>query len=210
MIICNSYKKKIPEFYEYLLNQLNAVEIFGDVQDGLPWEAIHYHPTKEKINIHTSFIIKLSHELSHMIEMSDHKRLIMIDFGIKKYYPKTNKGQLQSIARESRAKGIQTRLVKIAFGYENMLYHRLASDFIQPFKEPFGRFNNKADVNKWSENITKSAFEEWTEDKIIDKWKHKSQFINDWMNATLSSNVGIDMNSILISYKRNASWFQGL
>lgn len=181
----SAYSKKIPAFYKKLLNHLNKVNIF-DLPEcdnvAKPHNHIHYHPTKDGINIFTSKIIKLSHELSHILEARDNSRLVQIDFGIKKYFPTTQKGQLVAIACEARTRGIQTKLIEIAFGRHHMLYHRLADTLVSP-PGPIGKFKNNKEVVDWSYNITRSAYNYWSEDKILLAWKEKAMFINNWLNS---------------------------
>lgn len=183
----STYTKHIPPFIQTLLNKISKINIFSfDESNGYvnPSEVVHYQPFKTGINIFTSQIIKLSHELSHMCETKDNQRLLKCDYGIGEYFPKTHKGQLQAVAREARTRGIQTRLVEIAFGNSTLLVHRGAHLYIKPFQNRVGRFETSKEVLEWSAGITQTAYCEWSKDKIIHEWNKKSEFINHWLETS--------------------------
>lgn len=179
------YTKTIPPFFQLLLDRLVGVKLYHS-DNACAWEYIGYHPTKDGINIHTSKLIKLSHELAHILEIKDNERLLQLDYGIKKYLPTTPKGQLQAIAREARTKGIQTLLVEIAFNHFNMLYHRHAYLFNRDGGN-IGKFSSNQEILDWSFGITKTAYENWSEDKILYIWNQKAEFINHWLETKHAS-----------------------
>lgn len=196
-----TYTKHVPPFFQELLSRLSKINIFSmtDSLNPAPHEMVHYEPFKTGINIYTSPIIKLSHELSHMLEVKDNNRLLQFDYGIKKYFPSTSKGQLQAIAREARARGIQTRLVEVAFGNSTLLVQRHAYLYIQSghpsqqFKTPVGRFSNGNEVVEWSAAITQTAYREWSKDRIIHAWNKKAEFINHWLETAGATQSEYDM-----------------
>lgn len=180
------YTKHIPSFFRELLGQLNRVNVwaFNETSDSpiVPSTVVHYQPSKSSgINIFTSNVIKLSHELAHMVETRDDSRLIKDDYGIRKYFPSTHKGQLQAIAREARTRGIQTRMVETAFGNSTLLVHRVAYLYVQSSNYSVGKFSSKSEVNEWSARITATAYREWTKERVIDIWKRKSEYLNNWL-----------------------------
>jgi hypothetical protein len=194
-----AYTKQIPPFFQELLSRLNKINIFSinmeHACNPAPHEMVHYQPFKTGINIYTSVIIKLSHELSHMLEVKDNNRLLKFDYGIRKYFPKTNKGQLQAIAREARARGIQTRLVEIAFGNSTLLVHRHCYLYVSPtikFNESIGRFANGNEVVEWSSAVTQTAYREWSKDRIVHEWNKKAEFINHWLETAGATQSGYE------------------
>ncbi len=199
------YTKKIPPFFHSLLERINKINIFTLTDSPLPHEVIHYQPYKTGINIYTSAVIKLSHELSHMLEVKDNTRLVEFDYGIRKYFPTTHKGQLQAIAREARARGIQTKLVELAFGNSTLLVHRFAYYYITPFKKPVGKFTNASEVVDWSAAITQKTYNDWSKDRIIEEWNQKAEFINHWLET--SSPDQLDYWAQMRRYKSNEQWF---
>lgn len=200
----HEYKKIIPPFFQTLLEQINKINIFSHDGVGTPDQYIHYHPTKDGINIYTSEIIKLSHELSHLLEIRDNNRLVQLDYGIRKYFPTTHAGQLQAIAREARTRGIQTRLVELAFGSSQLLYQRFAYVIIKPFDKGIGKFTTSQEVVEWCTNITRTTYNEWSKDRIIEAWKQKSEFINHWLETC---NTSLSCEDKLQSYQANSKWF---
>lgn len=199
MLNNSTYSKVIPPFYLELLQQINRVEVCGSGTVS-PHSFVHFQPSKEAIRFHTGSVIKLSHEISHAVEMSNPERLTQPDFGMRTYYPRTTKGQLQAIARESRAKGIQTRLVQCCYGYKNYLFHRTAGDYMRDFTSC--RFSNAKEVKQWSDAIVVSSHKEWTEDKIREAFKPKAEHLNHWLDT--AGEVEIDTTMITNRYKRDA------
>lgn len=198
MLLQSTYKKAIPLFYQELLNQIDRVEVFGS-DTIAPHSFVHYQPKKTSIEIHTGSVIKLSHELSHFIEISKNERLALPDFGMRRYYPLTMKGQLQSIARESRAKGIQKKIVELAHGHCKWLFLRTAGDYMNELP---AKFPTVSKVKEWSDHVMHSAYKEWTEDKIRAAWKQKAEFINNWL-ATSEFAI-INTEAIVARYMENA------
>lgn len=198
-----AYNKKNPPFFEHLLSKISKINIFSIDGDKLavPWSVVHYHPCKTGINIYTSAIIKLSHELSHLLEMSDNSRLLKLDFGIPKYFPTTRGGQFKAIAREARARGIQTRLVELAFGHSPLLVQRHCYMLIRPCSFPAGRFASEKEVVEWSAHITRSTYEDWSEDKILDTWTQKANYINEWLETSQVTEQ--DLQTQLLRYEAN-------
>ncbi len=177
------YKKAIPKFYQQLLDQISKVQLFSTIKFVPPHEQIHYQPTKDGIKLHMSELIKLSHELAHLIEVKDNRRLVLPDYGMPTYFPKTTKGQLQAIAREARVRGIQTRLIEIAFGRYHLLVHQLSHTYLQPFAANH-KFGTTQAVVDWSTSIMERAYQDWTQDKILHDWSHKAEFINHWLEIS--------------------------
>ena len=201
------YTKVVAPFFKELLERINKINIFSWANKDFPMpnETIHYQPYKTGINIFTSPVIKLSHELSHMLEVKDNNRLLKFDYGIRKYFPTTHEGQLQAVAREARARGIQTKLVEIAFGNTTLLVHRGAWLYIKPFDKRVARFNNGSEVCEWSASITQSAYNDWSKERIVETWKQKAEFINHWLET--SGQDPIDSAAHLNRYKANDEWF---
>lgn len=199
-----AYTKQIPPFFQSLLGQINKINLFSFQEQDFPFpnEVIHYQPYKAGINIYTSVIIKLSHELAHLLEIKDNRRLTQFDFGIKNYFPKTATGQLQAVAREARARGIQTRLVQLGFGNETLLIHRAADLLVRSF--PIARFNSKKELLEWSAAITQATYNDWSKERIVEEWKRKAEFINHWLET--SEPDQLDYEAHLNRYKENAEW----
>ncbi len=200
-------KKNIPPFFRKLLGQINKININShDESLGLkpPYEDVNYQPTKNGILIYTSRVLKLSHELSHMLEIKNNERLVQLDYGIKKYFPMTPKGQLQAIAREARTRGIQTRLVELAFGNSQVLFHRGAYLFARGFS--LGKFKNDQEINDWSAHLTTKSYIDFPKERIIEIWKEKAEFINHWLETPWTS-IPETIEDRLVNYRANEKWF---
>jgi hypothetical protein len=205
------YTKNVPPFFEHLLSKINKIKIFSINENkelSVPSEVVHYQPYKSGIQIYTSLIIKLSHELSHMLEVCDNSRLLQFDYGIHKYFPVTRGGQLKAIAREARARGIQTRLVELAFGNSTLLVHRGAYMYVAPATFPVGRFAKADEVNEWSAHITRTTYESWSKDRILDVWERKANYINEWLET--SQLTPQDTEVQLKNYKTNSDRWDSL
>ena len=177
---CAVYTKQMPEFFQFLLGKITKISIYSIPGTPQPHENTHYQVKKSGIEIYTSHIIKLSHEIAHMVEVKNNEKLIQNDFGIPTYFPKTQKGKLQAIARESRTRGIQTRLVENAFGNCQLLkFKKLPLDIVSAN----GKFKNYLDALDWSTTICNSAYKFWTTEKIIDIWEEKSIIINNFLET---------------------------
>ncbi len=201
-----TYTKHIPPFFQSLLERITKISIFAFDNDfPAPKETIHYRPYKSGIEIYTSPIIKLSHELSHILETRDNRRLLQFDYGMRKYFPTTHKGQLQAIAREARTRGIQTRMVQCAFGNASLLIHRAADLLIKPFDKPVARFHTSREVLDWSAAITQKAYDDWSKERIIEEWNHKAEFLNHWLETSGSDQL--DYEAQMRRYKSNEQWF---
>lgn len=185
------YNKAIPSFFQLLLDRLTKLKLY--YSDNIEaWTYTSYHPTKDGINLCTSKLLKLSHELAHMLEIRDNDRLLQLDYGIKRYVPLTTEGQLMALAREARVRGIQTRLVHIAFNHLRMLYHRSGPVIFFRVGSKFGKFNSLREVEDWSFAITDSAYNKWSEDKILHVWSQKADFINHWLETKHPSQQDYD------------------
>lgn len=176
--------KKIQPFYSYLLSKIERVNLFSIDGNPAPHDNIHYQPSKNGITILTSDTIKISHELAHMIEVRDNGKLLENDYGIKKYYPKTAKGKLCAIARESRTRGIQTRLVELAVGQCRLL------SFARSFPPlvldtPSGRRVEypTSHLDEWSRHLVASAYRSYSKERIIHIWEEKAQVLNNFINT---------------------------
>lgn len=201
-----TYGKLIPPFFQDLLKQISKINIFSfDAAFPVPSKTIHYRPYKSGIAIYTSPIIKLSHELSHMIETRDNRRLLQFDYGMRKYFPTTHKGQLQAVAREARTRGIQTRMVECAFGNATLLIHRAADLLIKPFDKPVAKFNTSKELLDWSAAITQKTYNDWSKERIIEEWNKKAEFINHWLET--SGLNQLDDLEQMRRYKLNEQWF---
>lgn len=178
------YTKTIPPLFQEMLGKLKKVYLHSIDSSIIPPSSMtHYLPTKDGLHIYTSQVIKLSHELAHMVEVSDNNRLIQPDYGMKTYFPSTRTGQLQAVAREARARGIQTRLIEKAYGNCQMLAHRTADALIQPPGQA-GKFKDGQEIIGWSAGITMTAYEYWDINKIMKAWDEKAKILNDWMNSS--------------------------
>jgi hypothetical protein len=201
------YTKPIPSFFQHLLSKLNRLKInkiecdLISTLEPAPWQSVHYRPTKDGIQIITSPIIKLSHEMAHFLEVRDDKKLLLHDYGIRKYFPTTLKGRLQAVAREARTRGIQTRLVQIAFGQCQMLYHGGAGTLAEPYSD--SKFKCYKDMVNWSNSILETAYDNWCEDKIVTIWNKKAEYINTWLE-TLSEYD--PFRETLQRYSANYDW----
>jgi hypothetical protein len=53
----------------------------------------------------------------------------------------------------------------------------MAYSIVSPSGE-IGKFKNDKEVVEWSYEMTRSAYNNWDEDKILSDWKEKAEFIN--------------------------------
>ena len=46
---------------------------------------------------------------------------------------------------------------------------------------PFGAFKNINEVKDWIRHLEERSFQSWNEDRIVHEFKHRMEFIRDWM-----------------------------
>lgn len=157
-----------------------------------------YIPTKHNLFIPENFI-QPEHEIAHILEMKDNARIVQVDFGFKQHTTNKEKGTVHlqdcksssayfaALARESRVIAIQTIITgqnlsaaHLSKGrFENSLWEHIC----QQKHLNYSKFKTIEQVTEWTAHIVLKTYQSWNQDKVMEVWKNKVEYIQNWMES---------------------------
>ena len=163
-----------------------------------------YIPTKSEINIgYANGLIRLEHEIAHILEVKDNSKLLKPDFGFYTFNFKDNKTPTKKernlpkfshigfnhfivgVAVESRVLAIESIITGEPLREEVLSKGRLCNDMLSFICDELvktqTKFKNTKDVCDWSINIINNTISDWNQDKVMHLWKQKTNYIFNWM-----------------------------
>ena len=208
MLDMNSDKKCFLSYDELLLERteksglnLSAInELFSKYSNRIklckPWcipipqnngVNMFYVPLKTHIYIPYSFP-RLSHEVAHMVEMTNNSRLVMIDWGMPVKIFKKAPGILALLSRETRVRVIEDVLVGRKPNISTVIEHSYMSKM---FPQVIGnsRFKEVRDVENWIEDLHERTLKAWSFDRIMVECHKRMEYILNWMETSESQNL---------------------
>ena len=198
MKLIKNYEKHLkPPFIQTgFINNLLSVDkrirtydIIGDLTEN---QDIGWFISKEHIFIPTG-LPAIHHEIAHMVEMNNKKRLIQPDFGMKIYGSKKTSGPdvIAGFIREVRVRAIQHVLVNsktdtFGDGADSMLNHCSWPDMAKR-SLPLGRFKSWDDFAFYVLETYERTYNAWSLDRIESTWIKHLAVMQDFMETKDSS-----------------------
>ena len=139
---------------------------------------------------------RLSHQIAHMLEMTDETRQIKVDWGLRNCSKfKSPEGLIIATAREVRVRAIENHICakkSMVFDEkenrwikanlfrltENKNWMTLLEDIL-----PYGRFKTMQDVKDWINTISETTYKEWNINRIDETWKKRVDVLRNWMES---------------------------
>lgn len=188
-ISLNEIKYKITSFEKELLVMFPTIKFVDEYHYLKPLsEPCGYMPRKHQI-LMTYDLPRVSHEISHMVEMNDLNRLIIDDWGL--YFKDELHGKspfdnckfaFRAAAREARVKGIENHICKSEYQGNRILADTWYRHRLYPHVG-FGRFSSKEDIDDWLRSIFETTRKQWSLDRIQHEWKQRVEFIRNWQES---------------------------
>jgi hypothetical protein len=156
--------------------------------DGRPYRVL-----EDRIMIPDGCLIELSHEIAHIIEMNDDRRIVMDDMGFASLsnQGKTHKYWLPALAREAKVRAIEMVMVgenvtfdPMKMGTFNPLNNKGWHKAIHLAKDANpSKFATDDDVIDWVEQIQRTTIKNWDMDRINSVWAQKVEYIENHFAA---------------------------
>lgn len=187
-------KTKITPFERELLGLFPNVKFvpkYWEMKENTN-ELCAYMPRKDAIYL-THDLPRVSHEISHIIEMTDFDRLIKDDLGLGWDHPldewfknKNSSIRIKAAARECRVKAIESFFCKSQYTNNRVLNNNWYERILYPLvkNESFGRFKSTKDIDEWLQTIFATTQKKWSIDRIQYEWKRRVDYIRDWQEAS--------------------------
>ncbi len=137
-------------------------------------------PRKDMICIATG-LPAASHEIAHMVEMTNPKRWTIQDWGMKLHVDSFSaRGFFAALSRETRVRAIQRHMdPTIPVGAPlNNPFCWVRRDVL-----PFGRFKTYEDVIAWVKDLHEKTYAAWSLDRIRHEWEIRINYIRHWMET---------------------------
>ncbi len=174
------------KFVEHLLSYLDGIGLYTHIfliDDDIDkifgaGKFIAYHP-----NINGNIMLplqfpRITHEIGHMVEINDIKRIFKNDWGQKRLtqYSKTG-SKFAALAREQRV----FTLEKI-MGHENP--NELRSDANTAWRMTSDKFKTQAETDAWLYRIVEKTRAEWNKDRIEHEWFKRINMLREANNTS--------------------------
>ena len=183
-----------------LVNRLFQMEprirVFQFADDPMDFlnESFGYIPRKDCLLI-PCVLPAAEHEIAHMVEMTDLRRLVLPDLGLASEMnskvwktstglPETMSVVISAAAREARVRAIQNHFFPEA-KFTPMWKHSVWGEDVgkRLEKEPFGRLKSFKDYKDWINDIQTKTFVAWSPERIEHEWIRRLDYIRDWMES---------------------------
>lgn len=175
---------KLPKMYHRMLSKFNGRVVFPQTYRSV------YHPTKNMIRIANIFLDDaIPHEIAHMVQIKSFDRCLKDEWGMldgdsfRKKAKLSPKYFFKSFVNEIKVNAITKKLFeadkylsrKIDLNYR---WRVAASKFL-----PFGRFENKKQVEDWSNDLEQKTYRDYSFERIEYEWDTKVEFLCNWMET---------------------------
>lgn len=151
----------------------------------------YYIPSKDVIVFPCQFMRIEEHEVAHMVEMNNFRRLLKHDWGMKNFSNSnpSNKEFFAALSREIRVRAISLVLrgVEKNCSHDDTSYNIFKNihywDPEVKARIPFGKFKTFKDVQEWMEHLRDTTIAHWSLDRIESEWFRRMDFISNWMET---------------------------
>jgi hypothetical protein len=157
--------------------------VFDDQQIFVVTKDVIYMPTD---------LPTTEHEIAHAVEMTDQKRWLLPDWGLrfgKDWNQKLTPSKMfASMSREIRVRAIQLHMVPGELNNKyssmvNILNNQHAWGSWAKKYTPFGRFKNAQDVKDWVDDLREKTYNAWSLERIKHEWKIRLTHMQEYMET---------------------------
>lgn len=176
------------KFMEHLLSNLDGISLYthmfssgldDDFEKVISKDLIAYCPNFIGNILLPIQFPRITHEIGHMVEINDLKRIFKNDWGQKrltKYAKKVS--WFAALAREQRVYTLEKIM-----GFESA--YELRSDANNAWKMTSDKFKTQAETDAWLYRIVEKTRSEWNKDRIEHEWVKRINMLREANSTTV-------------------------
>jgi hypothetical protein len=177
------------KFVHHLLSDLSGITLYTHMmQTGLDDNFDEVFGSRKLIayspNFNGNILLplqfpRITHEIGHMVEINDIKRIFKNDWGQKmltKYH--STSSQFAALAREQRVYTLEKIM-----GFESP--YELRSDANHGWKMTSDKFKTQVETNAWLYRIVEKTRADWNKDRIEHEWFKRINMLREANNTTI-------------------------
>lgn len=166
-------------------SRIKVCSFYGDVQDDAG-----YLPTKKQL-VFPCELPAASHQIAHMIEMTNPNRWTMIDWGMATpegdFSNFKARNYFAALARETRVRAIQLHLDESLIYKSSTTYNIFMNSVWECAAKkylPFGRFSSMKELEDWTFSLRDRTYFAWSVERVRHEWAIRLNHIRNWMETT--------------------------